>query len=272
MEAVSKRRQLVERLAAFDALKCPVCGEKLPVTGETLVCQRGHGFDVNKRGFINLAKRQSDTYYDEALFAARQRVFENGFYAPVMAAVKAELGPAQCVLDAGCGEGYYLDALGIQMGVGVDLSREAIRMAALKRPGPIWCVADLKDPPFWPGTFDAVLDILSPASYEAFFSVLKPGGRLLKVFPGAGYLLQIRRAMGLPLYDPGKVLEHLKASAQVIRILPIEKTWKVTAQNWRDFVYMTPLTQNLSPDEKEKLASRPDDSVTLDLWLAVAER
>ena len=33
---------------------CPVCGEKLSENGRSLVCKKGHSFDLAKSGYVNL--------------------------------------------------------------------------------------------------------------------------------------------------------------------------------------------------------------------------
>ena len=33
---------------------CPVCGEKLEITGNTYLCSKGHSFDRAKSGYVNL--------------------------------------------------------------------------------------------------------------------------------------------------------------------------------------------------------------------------
>ena len=33
---------------------CPVCGEKLEISGKSYVCSNGHCFDLAKSGYVNL--------------------------------------------------------------------------------------------------------------------------------------------------------------------------------------------------------------------------
>lgn len=270
MEKPGKKQVLLQKIEAFGAMRCPVCFEALAVKDETLMCQKGHSFDVNKKGYAFLCPKKVETHYDQALFEARANVFRAGFYEPVMAAVKEALGDAKRVLDAGCGEGYYLEKMNVPFGVGVDISPAAIQMAARERAGQIWCVADLAALPFQDGAFDAVIDVLSPANYSAFFRVLKLGGRLIKVFPRGGYLKEIRERMGQAPYEAGKVLDHLKAHTNTLRVAEIMKTAEIDPQLWRSFVHMTPLTGGLDPTEKEALCQNPSETITIDLGMAVA--
>ena len=110
--------------------------------------------------------------------------------------------------------------------------------------------------------------MLSPANYGEFRRVLAPGGRLIKVYPGAEYLRELREARSMPPYADAEVDAYLSAHCRVEARRHVYARIPVTPALWRAFVWMTPLNQDLSPEEKEALASRPGDAVTLDLRLA----
>ncbi len=269
MEEKSKKQKLLEKIQEFGQFRCPKCDGRFNINEGSLQCENGHTFDVNKKGFVNLALKQSETYYDETLFAARARVFEGGFYAPVMEAIGGVLAGTQAVLDAGCGEGYYLQGLCAPFGVGVDLSREAIGRAARERQNGIWCVADLAKLPFQDACFDGIMDILSPANYTAFMRVLKPGGQLVKVIPGGEYLKEIRMALGQKEYDETRVLRYMEKTLGQARVVPVKHVYKITKEIWRDFIYMTPLTKDLAIEERESLADKNPGHITIDLNMAI---
>ena len=108
----SKRERFFQAAEGLHALRCPVCGGALTRQGEGLACAQGHTRDVNRKGYVHLLSRPHPTYYDQELFQARRQVFASGCYLPVVEAVEELLpeGP-QRILDAGCGEGYYLAQL-----------------------------------------------------------------------------------------------------------------------------------------------------------------
>lgn len=270
----SKRERFFQAAQDFPALRCPVCGQVLARTGDGLACARGHTRDVNRKGYVHLLNRPHPTYYDQALFEARRQVFEAGCYLPVLDAV-AELLPdgPQRVLDAGCGEGYYLAGLLSRhpdwQGAGVDISKEAIEKATDWPCHALWCVGDLGRLPFADGAFTAVLDVLTPANYGEFRRVLAPEGRLVKVYPGEEYLRELREARGIAPYRDAEVGEYLSIHCRVDARRRVHARIPVTPALWRAFVWMTPLNQDLTEQEKEALAARPAAQVTLDLHVAV---
>jgi adenosyl cobinamide kinase/adenosyl cobinamide phosphate guanylyltransferase len=170
-------------MAAFNGFQCPVCGSPLTVSGTSLRCEKGHSYDVARKGYVHLHHTTVEGFYDKALFEARRAIFDAGFYAPVAEALKESLLPLSptALLDAGCGEGYYLNCLSLFLPqcflVGLDLSKEAILAASSRESAAILSVGDLGRLPFQNNVFDALLSIPSPANYLSFSRVLKKDGR-----------------------------------------------------------------------------------------------
>ena len=271
---ISKRERLHAAIEKLGALVCPVCGQALQRSGDDYRCANRHSVNINRKGCLNVLSAQVESCYDEALFAARRRVFSAGCYLPVAEAVERLMPPGNHrLLDAGCGDGWYLNELLLRhpdwCGAGVDISRDAIFRATEHPCEAVWCVADLRRLPFADGAFTAVLDILTPASYDEFSRILAEDGVLVKVYPGREYLKELRAARGLPLYEEGQVERYLREKADVIAH---ERVTHVCATNdalWRDFVWMTPLNQDLPAGEKDALAARNPGKVTIDLHVAV---
>src|SRR5580658_3583147 len=134
-------------------LVCPVRGCQMALLREQrrLVCARGHCFDIARSGYINLlqpqerrSKQPGDT---AAAVAARRRLHDRGITKPLLDGI-AELMAAcadDIVLDAGCGDGFYLGTLARQTGFdahGVDLSTKAVDAAVRRYPGCEWIVAN----------------------------------------------------------------------------------------------------------------------------------
>lgn len=98
------------------------------------------------------------------------------------------------VVDAGCGEGYYLRRLrallardGIETNTvvcGLDISKHGIRVAARRDPQGLYAVASAHRMPILPETADVLLTHFSPVSAENFRRVVKPTGVVLVGGPG----------------------------------------------------------------------------------------
>ena len=264
-------------MASFGGFQCPSCGARLYVKEASLCCEKGHTYDVARKGYIHLHHKTVQSSYGKDLFDARRAVFEAGFYQPVADAVRALLVPMEpaALLDAGCGEGYYLSSLSPALPdtllVGVDLSKEAVLAASSRLGSALYCVGDLNHLPFQNGVFDVTLNILSPANYSSFTRVLKKDGCLIKIMPGKEYLKEIRNLLPKAKtgYDDTLVPEYLRQHMGVHHMERLHYTMPLSPGEYACFIAMTPLTENLTADERNAMLKIPPDKITIDLQLAV---
>src|ERR1700736_5606879 len=118
-------------------LLCPVrdCHMALVREERRLFCPRGHSFDVARSGYVNLLQpqdRRSKQPGDSAeAVAARRRLHDPGVTQPLRDGIAKILSasPSEVVLDAGCGDGFYLGTLARTPGFdahGIDISIPAV--------------------------------------------------------------------------------------------------------------------------------------------------
>lgn len=200
--------------AALPYLRCPVCAGGLARTGRTLRCAPGHTFDIAKQGYVNLTSGRMPHTGDTAeMVAAREGFLTAGHYEVVTAAlVKAALAmdiEEGLVVDAGTGTGWHLagvlDALPAATGLGLDVSKAALRRAARAHPRAGAALADLWQPlPVADASAALVLDVFAPRNGAEFRRVLRPDGTLLVVTPAADHLAELVDALDLLRVDPEK--------------------------------------------------------------------
>lgn len=197
---------------------CPVCGEPLPRADHTYRCVNGHPFDIAREGYINLLlpqhRRSKDPGYSKEMIAGRRDFFDAGHYEPLADGI-AELirtylpvgAGDRMVVDAGCGEGYYLRRLRTLLArdgadtntvvCGLDISKHGIRVAACRDPQGLYAVASTHRMPILPETADVLITHFSPVSAEDFLRVVKPTGVVLVGGPGEDHLFSFKEL----LYD-----------------------------------------------------------------------
>lgn len=185
-------------------LICPVraCGRPLRRDARRLACERGHSFDVARSGYVNLLqpqdRRSREPGDNPAVIAARRRLHDRGVTARLLDGI-AEVLPASTsdvILDAGCGEGFYLGSLARQTGCrgyGVDISVPAIEAAARRYPECEWIVANAdRFVPCADQSFSLVMSITARMNSAEFRRVLRSDGRLLIALPAPDDLIELR--------------------------------------------------------------------------------
>src|SRR5207253_1230268 len=100
------------------------------------------------------------------------------------------------VLDAGCGDGFYLGSLARQTGFdahGVDISIAAVNAAAQRYPECEWIVANVdRFVPYSNCSFSLVMSITARMNTREFRRVLCDDGRLVVAIPGPDDLVEVR--------------------------------------------------------------------------------
>jgi 23S rRNA (guanine745-N1)-methyltransferase len=192
-------------------LLCPVRNCRLPLKpdGRRMVCGRGHSFDVARSGYINLLqpqdRRSSQPGDTPEAVAARRRLHDRGVTEPLLKAIAEIIAPAtntvapssnEAVLDAGCGDGFYLSSLARQKGLsahGVDISVPAIEAASRRYPDYQWIVANAdRFVPYADRSFSLLMSITARMNASEFRRVLEDNGRLLIALPGPDDLVELR--------------------------------------------------------------------------------
>ena len=185
-------------------LTCPICGAPLARQEKALACQKGHCFDIARQGYVNLlpvtqkhSKHPGDT---RDMVAARRAFLDRGYYQPSAQGVWELFGTylpeAPRVLDAGCGEGYYLGALMAHFAAGdfygVDISKDAVRYAAGRDKRAQWITASAAHLPMKNASLDGVMSMFALTVPEEFRRVLRPEGYFLEVTAGRGHLMALK--------------------------------------------------------------------------------
>ena len=191
--------------------RCPICGEALSREDGRYLCRSGHSFDMAREGYVNLlpANRQHSKAPgdDREMAAARTRFLDGGWYGPLrdtLCALVRDLAPrSPDLLDAGCGEGWYTQALARTAAAcggrtaGVDLSKPSVKRAARRCSDGEFAVGTVYHLPVADGRIDVLVDCFAPLAAEEFARVLRRGGRFLYVVPGPRHLWGLKEV----LYD-----------------------------------------------------------------------
>lgn len=267
-------------------LRCPLCHGTVEVKElKSIVCTNNHTFDFAKQGYLNMLKKPVNTQYDDALFGARQRIISDvELYAPVhdkiADIITSRSAENSLLFDAGSGEGSHLkliqDKVSVETlkGIGLDISKEGILMAAKNYAGPVWIVGDLANPPLADVSCRFILNFLSPANYSEFKRILSDDGIIIKVIPGSNYLKELRTELFSNTeeseYENNKTLDLLKKNVTVVNEERITYTKTLDADGLKDLISMSPLGWHADKEQIETFVSGGHKDITVDMHIMIA--
>ncbi len=276
-------------------LACPIDGELLELCDKQLICSNGHTFDLARQGYVNLLpvqhKRTKHPGDSKTMVLARSRFLNSGVYESV-AEKLAETTFSQlidnedsCVLDAGCGEGYYLDHIFNYLKdknntsaisfVGMDISKEAIVEAAKRNKQISWIVGTNRQPPLEPSSVDIILCVFGFQSFAGFNKILKSGGKIILVEPGADHLMELReiiysKVKQTPLQDLAQ-LEDMGFS--ILDSQPLQfKTGAINNKQINDLLIMTPHFYRATKEGREAAANLQELDLTVDVVFRILQK
>lgn len=258
-------------------LTCPVCYLRFSRVGSSLKCINGHSFDVAKEGYINLAlgKMPGDT---KEMLLARREFLERGYYHPLSAALNEIVAsyvqtqeqivgglPHFMLLDAGCGEGYYLGQIQQYLvehfpqmeccAVGLDISKDAIRMAARRYKQLSWVVANVKERlVFANDALHVLLNIFAPRNVDEFARIVMLGGIAIVVIPGPSHLHRLRSVLHLLDIEEQKeqrVIEQFSARFALLTSKSITYQISLKKAEIALAVLMTPNSWHMSDELRQ---------------------
>lgn len=246
-------------------LLCPVCGQPLHLEDRSWQCERRHSFDVARQGYVNLltvdrkhAKHPGDT---KEMVAARKAFLDAGYYRPIADLLQTLLVPLEptCILDAGCGEGYYLtqlqQALPQTEFAGIDISKDAVRFAAVRNKNALWLTGTAAALPFPDGSFDGVMSMFALTVEKEFARVLKPGGWYLQVIAGPEHLMRLKSVIYPEILRKDKVLHADLDGFRLAQSETLEFDFTLTDHGQvQNLLSMTPHFWRISKEGADRLA------------------
>lgn len=263
-------------------LICPKCKEPLKAVEKSLVCPNRHCYDVAKEGYVNLlsSQKSGSLIGDNREMALSRRDFLNkGYFSALAEALTVELKNcgcgSPCVLDICCGEGYYSSYLKESCSgdfLGFDISKEMVRLAAKRKSGVDYFVANMTDIPLADNSVDFAIHLFAPFYENEFYRVLKKGGTLISVTPGKEHLLSLKRV----LYDTPYLNDEAPPNAEKLTLIEQKKVFaEIELQSQSDIqslFKMTPYYYHTSDENKKRLEGKDKLKTETDFTLNVFKK
>ena len=263
--------------------RCPVCGAPLERESGAYRCPNRHSYDLAREGYTYLLppnqKHSAAPGDDKEMSAARRAFLSKDYYRPLRDALCAlavsHTSQAPSILDAGCGEGYYTaglwEALGRPPLAGMDMSKQSVRLAARRVPEGEFAVASAYHLPLADASVGLVLNCFSPLALDEFRRVLRPGGRMIYVVPGAEHLYQMKAVLYAEPYK-NPVQEVAYEGFRPIGEREARGTITVPASQLEALFAMTPYYWKTPRDGAARLAALPELTTEIAFRFLVFEK
>ncbi len=273
------------KIKKADNLACPIDGLKLVSNSKQWICANRHSFDIARQGYVNLLpvqhKRSKHPGDSKEMVVARTHFLDAGIYQQLAKKIAQRIhslisdSNTFCILDAGCGEGYYFDYLYQVFDtsekhselsfIGLDISKEAILQASKRNKNITWVVGTNRQPPLAEASIDIVLCVFGFVSFEGFAKILKPGGKVVLVDPGSEHLKELREL----IYEKVEYTELTDIDTEQFSLVDTQscqfKTGNIDNFNIKNLLSMTPHLFRASKKGKAMASELTKLSLTFDV-------
>ncbi|MBB1370155.1 putative RNA methyltransferase [Pseudoalteromonas sp. SR45-4] len=253
---------------------CPLCSNLLIKTANMLRCENNHSFDFAKEGYVNLLPVQQKNSKQPGdsleMVQARRAFLERNYYA----FLQHELGQiisniaANNIIDLGCGEGFYTQALASNTQAtvyGVDISKAAVKYAAKRYSNCHFSVASISQAPFKSYFADVLVSVFAPLFTQELARLAKPGSTLVVASPGPQHLKELKE------YIYSSVNEHtqIEVPAMFTQTSQTLITEQVTLNfsDVKNLIMMTPFAWKFRPEHWLALEEKGEHNVTLSFYI-----
>lgn len=261
-------------------LLCPVCKSKLNKNDRSLKCENGHCFDIAKEGYVNLltgSKAGSLIGDNRDMARSRKSFLEKGYFRPLadsLCKIINDINPSS-ILDICCGEGYYTQLISENCKaetLGFDISKEMVRLAAKRKCGAEFFVANMADIPLADASIDCAVHLFAPFCEKEFARITAEGGCLISVCPGEDHLWELKSALYDMPYKNEEISPEITGFTFENAVHTRARIKLETQEDIEALFRMTPYYYHTSEADRQKLASLGTLTTQTDFYIRIYRR
>lgn len=254
---------------------CPLCKLELTLNDKTYRCDNNHSFDIAKEGYVNLLpvqnKKSKQPGDNLEMVQARRAFLSAGHYLflqQALAELVASLEPCS-VIDLGCGEGFYTQAIAAQSSAdvyGVDISKPAVKYAAKRYENAHFSVASISQAPFADAQADVLVSVFAPLFAQELARLAKPQASLIVASPGPWHLKELKAFIYADVKPHTEIEPPTGFSKESINLL--EQQVLLSVDEIKHLIMMTPFAWKFRPEHWQQIEQQGPQKVTLSFYVS----
>lgn len=253
---------------------CPKCYLPLEKVEKSYKCSNNHCYDISKYGYVNLLLSKTNCGDLQSSTSARVNFLTNGYYDNLVNALDEIFSSynVHSLLDCGCGVGYYSGKLASKYSItGIDISKDAITVAAKRDKISSYIVCSSSDIPIETNSFDGVYVIFAPLFWKSITPLIKNDGILVVITPGAKHLYELKDF----LYDNPYLNEETSLSNEAFTLIEekhLTYMKDIKSDDLLNLVAMTPYMYKTKKESIDKLQTIDSLNITIDFVITILKK
>lgn len=251
---------------------CPICKNKLTKVEHSLQCINGHNFDIAKQGYINLNMHNSQNTGDNPeMIDARRNFLNKGYYSFLLDKINTLLNENDKLIDLACGEGYYTSKFIAKEKIGIDLSKQGLKIASKNDSNTTYLLNSIFHNPLQDKCADKIITIFAPIAKQEIVRLLNDDGSFILVRPDEKHLYELKQA----IYDNPYLneIENIRIEGMYLdEEYKISNSTILNKEDVKNLFMMTPYYNTTSQTDKEKLNNIESLNITFSFIIDVYKK
>ena len=238
----------------------------------SLQCTNGHNFDIAKQGYINLNMHNSQNTGDNSeMINARSNFLNKGYYSFLLDEINKHLSKDDKLVDLACGEGYYTSKFICEDKVGIDLSKQGLKIASKNDKSTTYLLNSIFHNPLEDNCADKIITIFAPIAKQEIVRLLNDDGSFILVKPDENHLFELKKA----IYDNPYLneIEDIRIDGMYLdKEIKISNTETLNNEDLQNLFMMTPYYNTTSKVDKDKLNNIDNLDVTFSFIIDIYKK
>lgn len=242
---------------------CPVCKNELKRIDNSYKCINNHTFDIASQGYVNLNMHNSNNTGDNPeMIKARAAFLNKGYYSFLLDKINEQLSANDDLIDLACGEGYYTSRFICKNKIGIDLSKQGLKIASKKDSNTLYLLNTIFHNPLPDKCADKIITVFAPIAKQEILRLLKDDGKFILVKPDAKHLYELKSSIYDNPYEnetENIVIDGLTLDNEI----KISSKALLNKEDINNLFMMTPYYNTTSKLDKEKLNNINELEITM---------
>lgn len=251
---------------------CPVCKNELIRNDGSYKCINNHNYDIAKQGYVNLNMHNSQNTGDNVeMINARYNFLNKGYYSFLLDEINKLLTTNENLIDLACGEGYYTSKFVCTDKIGIDLSKQGLKIASKNDSNTTYILSSIFHNPLMDKCADNIATIFAPIAKQEIVRLLKDDGKFILVKPNEKHLYELKQV----IYDNPYLneIENIEIDGLLLdKEMRIEDKATLNNEDINNLFMMTPYYNTTSKQDKEKLKNIDKLEITFSFIIDVYKK
>lgn len=254
-------------------LLCPICNRELNKDNKAFKCFNKHNFDISKEGYLNLNHSSQHGGDSKESINARNEFLNNDHYLILkeeLIKIINDYHPNN-LLDLACGQGYYTKDFPVADKIGIDLSKQALKIASKNDKNTTYLLTSIFQVPLENNSIDLITTIFAPLADKEIYRLLRTNAYFIYVTANEDHLIELKEN----LYDnviKNEIKDIQINGLELIKKYNLKENKILKHQDIINLLKMTPYFYRTNKEDIKRVEELKELNISFDFIISIYKK